>query len=32
VKARRAVDAISIEQRERGIAEGGGTLHERFGQ
>ena len=32
MKARRAVDAVAIEQRERGIAERRGTLDERFGQ
>ena len=32
VKARRAVDAVAIEQRERRIAELGGALDERFGQ
>ncbi len=32
MKARRAVDAVAIEQRERGIAERGRALDERFGQ
>ena len=32
VKARRAVDAVAIEQRERRIAELGGAIDERFGQ
>ena len=30
MKARRAVDAVAIEQRERGIAEIGGAIDERF--
>ena len=32
VEARRAVDAVAIEERERGIAERGGTVDERFRQ
>ena len=32
MEARRAVDAVAIEQRERRIAELGGALDERFGQ
>ena len=30
VKPRRAVDAVAIEERERGIAELGGAVDERF--
>ena len=32
VKARRAVDAVAIEQRQRGVAEIGRAIDERFGQ
>ena len=32
VKARRAVDAVAIEQRERGVAEIGRAIDERLGQ
>jgi len=32
MESRRTVDAIGIEQRERGIAKRGGALDERFGQ
>ena len=32
MEARRAVDAVAIEQRDRGIVERRGALDERFGQ
>ena len=32
MESRRAVDAIGVEQRERGIAKRGCALDERFGQ
>jgi len=32
MKARRAVDAVAIEERERRIAEGRGAFDERFGE
>jgi len=32
MEPRRAVDAVAIEQRERGVAERGGAIDERFGQ
>jgi hypothetical protein len=32
MKARQAVDAIAVEERDGGVAELGGALDERFGQ